>query len=91
MMTLEKFARDYWRAGALLALKASSARIYQFNLDKYVLPALGSFRLCDLNKAAIQPALLNFKGEGYSGSTIPSVRVTLAKVLRFGPQLSKGI
>lgn len=82
MMTLEKFARDYWRAGALLALKASSARIYQFNLDKYVLPALGSFRLCDLNKAAIQHALLNFKGEGYSGSTIHSIRVTLAKVLR---------
>lgn len=57
-------------------------RIYQYNLDKYVLPALGSFRFCDLNKTTIQHALLNFKCDGYSGSTIHSIRVTLAKVLQ---------
>lgn len=28
IMTLEKFAREHWQAGALLALKPSSARIY---------------------------------------------------------------
>lgn len=82
IMTLEKFAREHWQAGALLALKPSSARIYQFNFDKYVLPALGSFRLCDLNKTTIQQALLNFKRDGYSGSTIHGIRVTLAKVLQ---------
>jgi integrase len=82
IITLEKFAREHWQAGALLALKPSSVRIYQFNLDKYILPALGSFRLCDLNKRAIQHVLVNLKGAGYSGSTLHSVRVTLAKVLQ---------
>ena len=82
MMTLEKFAREHWEAGALLALKPSSARIYQFNLDKYVLPALGSLRMCDVNRAAIQQLLLTTKRKGYSSSTVHSIRVTLAKVLR---------
>jgi integrase len=82
MMTLEKFARGHWEAGALLALKPNSARIYQFNLDKYVLPALGSLRMCDVNRAAIQQLLLITKRKGYSSSTVHSIRVTLAKVLR---------
>ena len=82
MMTLEKFAREHWEAGALLALKPSSARIYQFNLDKYVLPVLGSLRMCDVNRAAIQQLLLTTKRKGYSSSTVHSIRVTLAKVLR---------
>src|SRR5437660_12348600 len=82
MMTLENFAREHWEAGALLALKPSSARIYQFNLDKYVLPALGSLRMCDVNRSAIQQLLLTTKRKGYSSSTIHSIRVTLAKVLR---------
>jgi len=82
MMTLEKFAREHWEASALLALKPSSARIYQFNLDKYVLPALGSLRMCDVNRAAIQQLLLSTKRKGYASSTLHSIRVTLAKVLQ---------
>jgi site-specific recombinase XerC len=82
MMTLEKFAREHWEAGALLALEPSSARIYQFNLDKYVLPPIGSLRMCDVNRAAIQQLLLTTKRKGYSSSTVHSTRVTLAKVLR---------
>jgi integrase len=66
----------------LLALKPSSARYYQYNLDKYVIPALGSLRLCDVNRAAIQQFLLATKRRGYSSSTVHGVRVTIAKVLR---------
>jgi integrase len=80
-MTFEKFARENWQAGMLLALKPSSARNYQFQLDKYILPALGSCRLCDLNRARIQAFLLDRKREGYSNSTIHGFRTTLAKVL----------
>lgn len=50
MMTLEKFAREHWQAGALLALKASSANYYNFQLDKHVIPNLGSHRLCDVTR-----------------------------------------
>jgi hypothetical protein len=53
MMTLEKFAREHWQAGALLALKPGSANYYNFQLDKHVLPALGAHRLCDLNRSAV--------------------------------------
>lgn len=82
MMTLEKFSTDHWEAGALLALKPSSSRIYKFNLNKYIIPALGPQRLCDVNRAVIQQLLVSMKSKGYSGSTLHSVRVTLAKVLQ---------
>ena len=82
MMTLENFAREHWEAGALLALKPSSARIYQYNLNKYVIPAVGSLRLCDVNRASIQQLLLSTKRKGYSSSTLHSIRITLSKVLQ---------
>src|SRR5713226_4257733 len=58
MMTLERFAREHWQAGALLALKPSSASYYNFQLDKHVLPVLGSYRLCDLSRPVVQQFLL---------------------------------
>jgi integrase len=81
MMTFEKFAKEHWQPGTLLALKPSSQRIYQFNLDKYVLPTLGSLRLCEVNRATIQHLLLALKHEGYASSTLHSIRVTIGKVL----------
>lgn len=80
-MTLAKFAREQWQAGVLLALKPSSARYYQYQLDKYILPALGSCRICDVSRARIQAFLLERKRAGYSNSTIHGIRTTLAKVL----------
>lgn len=82
IMTFEKFAREHWQPGAQLALKPGSARIYNFNLDKYVIPAIGSLRLCDVTRATIQHALLDLKGKGYSSSTLHGVRVTIAKILQ---------
>lgn len=82
MMTFERFSTDHWEAGALLALKPSSSRIYKFNLDKYIIPVLGSQRLCDVNRAIIQQLLVTMRSEGYAASTLHSVRVTIAKVLQ---------
>jgi len=82
MMTLEKFAREHWQAGALLALKPGSANYYNFQLDKHVLPALGAYRLCDLNRPIVQQFLLERKRKGYASSTIHGIRTTLAKVLQ---------
>lgn len=81
MMTFEKFAKEHWQPGSLLALKPSSVRIYEFNLDKYVLPTLGSLRLCEVNRATIQHLLLALKHKGYASSTLRSIRVSIAKVL----------
>jgi integrase len=82
VMTLEKFAREHWQAGALLALKPSSATYYNFQLEKHVFPTLGSYRLCDVSRPVIQQFLLDRKRKGYSGSTIHGIRTTLAKVLQ---------
>ena len=82
MMTFEKFAKEHWQPGTLLALKPRSVRIYQFNLDKYVLPTLGSLRLCEVNRATIQRLLVALKHKGYASSTLHSIRVTIAKVLQ---------
>ena len=82
VMSLDRFSTDHWETGALLALKPRSSRIYKFNLDKYILPILGSQRLCDLSQAAIQQLLMSMRRKGYSGSTLHSVHVTLAKVLQ---------
>ncbi len=80
-MTLAKFAREHWQAGMQLAVKPSSARYYQYQLDKYILPALGSCRICDVSRTRIQALLLELKRAGYSNSTIHGIRTTLAKVL----------
>ena len=70
IMTLEKFAREHWQAGALLALKPSSANYYNFQLERHGLPALGAFRLCDVTRDVIQQFLLERKFKGYSISTV---------------------
>jgi integrase len=82
MMTLEKFAREQWQPSALLALKPSSASYYNFQLDKHILPTLGSYRLCDVNRPMIQQFLLERKRKGYSSSTVHGIHTTLAKVLQ---------
>lgn len=86
-MTLEKFAREQWQPSALLALKPSSANYYNFQLDKHILPQLGSHRLCDVSRPVIQQFLLDRKWQGYAGSTVHGIRTTLAKVLQAAVEL----
>ena len=64
IMTFEKFAKEHWQAGALLALKPGSANYYNFQLDKHVIPALGAYRFCDLNRPIVQHSSLNANGRG---------------------------
>jgi len=80
-MTLAKFASEYWKAGVLLALKPSSARYYQYQLNKYIIPALGTCRICDVSRTRIQAFLLELKRAGYANATMHGIRTTLAKVL----------
>jgi hypothetical protein len=47
MITFERFSIEHWEAGALLAPKPSNSRFYKFNLDWYILPAIGAHRFCD--------------------------------------------
>ncbi len=81
-MSLDTFTRDHWKAGMLLALKPSSARYYQYQLDKYISPTLGSRRLCDVSRARIQAFLLEQRHDGYSTATIHGIRTILHKGAR---------
>ena len=66
-MTLDDFVRVEWRPNAELALRKSSVRYYDFQLEKHIFPALGSSSLCDLSRAQIEACLSNLRQKGYAG------------------------
>jgi integrase len=82
IMSFEKFAKEHWLPSALLALKPGSVKIYQFNLDKYAIPSLGSLRLCDVTASVIRQSLLTLRSKGYAASTLHAIRVIVSKVLQ---------
>lgn len=81
-MTLAEFVRVEWRPNAELILKRSSVRYYVFQLDRYVLPTLGSSSLCDLSRGQIESCLSNLRQKGHAAATLRGVRATLSTVLR---------
>jgi integrase len=81
-MTLADFVRVEWRPNAELALKKSSVRYYDFQLERYISPALGSNSLCDLSRAQIEACLSNLRQKGHTGPTLRGVRATFSTVLR---------
>src|SRR5262249_32564103 len=81
-MTISEFVRAEWKPNAALALKKSSMRIYSYQLEKHILPALGQLPVRDLNVAHIEACLSHLKRKGHATSTLRSVRATFATVLR---------
>lgn len=81
-MTLADFVRVVWRPNAELALKRSSVRYYDFQLERHISPALGSIGLCDLSRAQIEGCLSSLRQKGHAGSTLRGVRATLSTVLQ---------
>jgi hypothetical protein len=79
-MTLKRFVEVEWKPNATLRLRKSSMRIYGFNLDKHILPALGEAALRDISRAQIETCLLGLQRKGYAVSTLRSVRATFATV-----------
>jgi len=77
-----EFVSAEWKPNAALALKKSSMRIYGFNLEKHILPRLGSMPLRDVNRSGIESCLSNLKLKGHATSTVRSVRATSSTVLQ---------
>jgi hypothetical protein len=63
-MTLSEFVTAEWKPNTALAVKKSSMRIYGFQLDRHILPALGSMPLRDINRAQIEVCLSDMKRKG---------------------------
>jgi len=81
-MTFFEFVRAEWKPNAALALKKSSMRIYSYQLEKYILPAVGEMPVRALGIAQIEACLSKLKQKGHATSTLRSVRATFATVLR---------
>ncbi len=67
---------------AELALKRSSVRNYSFQLERHVLPVLGSVALCDLNRGQIEACLTSLKLKGLAVASLRGVRATVSTVLQ---------
>src|SRR5712692_7015366 len=83
-MTVDGFGGVEWKPNAARALKKSSMRIYCYQLDKHILPGLGSTSLRDVGRAQIEACLSRLKANGYATSTLRSVRATFGTVLQAG-------
>jgi|tagenome__1003787_1003787.scaffolds.fasta_scaffold20986559_7 integrase len=81
-MTLSEFVRTEWNPNAALTLKKSSMRIYGFQLERHIFPALGSMPLRVMNRAQIETCLSNMKQKGHATSTLRNIRATFSTVLQ---------
>ena len=81
-MTLSEFVRAEWKPNAALALKKSSMRIYGFQLERHIFPALGSMALRNIDRAQIEACLSNMKRKGHATTTLRNIRATFSTVLQ---------
>jgi Phage integrase, N-terminal SAM-like domain len=81
-MTLAEFVRAEWKPNAALALKKSSMRIYDFQLERHIFPALGSMALRNIDRAQIEVCLSNMKRKGHATATLRNIRATFSTVLQ---------
>lgn len=81
-MAFEDFVRVQWRPNAELALKRSTVKYYGFQLDRHIIPALGSSLLCNLSRAQIEALLSDLRRKGLAVPTIRGVRATFSTVLQ---------
>jgi integrase len=82
-MTLAEFIRAEWKPNAGLALNKSSVRIYSFQLERHIFPALGSMPLRGIDRAQIEICLSDMKRKGHATSTLRNIRATFSTVLRY--------
>jgi len=80
-MPFSKFVEAEWKPNAMLRLRKSSMRVYQFNLDQHILPVFGAIPVRDLSRAHIESCLSGMQRKGYAVSMLRSVRATFSTVL----------
>jgi integrase len=81
-MMLADFVREEWRPNAELALRKSTVRYYEFQLEKRIIPVLGSNCLGDLSRAQIEACLSALRQKGYAVAALRGARATLSTVLQ---------
>ncbi len=77
-----EFVREEWRPNAALAVKKSTMKFYDYQLEKYILPEFGSCSLNDVNRAQIESLLSKLRQKGHATGTLRGVRTTVSTVLQ---------
>lgn len=82
LMTVSDFVRLEWRPNAALALKKSTVRYYDHQLERHILPAFGSSPVSELNRTGIETVLSALRQKGHASGTLRGVRATFSTVLQ---------
>jgi integrase len=77
-----EFVREEWRPNAALAVKKSTMKFYNFQLEKHILPVFGSCSLSEVNRAQIESLLSKLRQKGHASGTLRGVRTTFSTVLQ---------
>jgi integrase len=77
-----EYVREEWRPNAALAVKKSTMRFYDFQLEKRILPVFGSCSLSEVNRSQIESLLSKLRQKGHASGTLRGVRTTISTVLQ---------
>lgn len=66
----------------MLAVKKSTMKFYNFQLEKHILPVFGSCSLREVNRAQIESLLSKLRQKGHASGTLRGVRTTFSTVLQ---------
>jgi integrase len=82
IMTLSDFVMKVWRPNAGLALKKSTVKYYDHQLERHILSMFASVALSELSRAGIELLLSNLRLKGHASGTLRGVRATFSTVLQ---------
>ena len=77
-----EFVSEEWSPNAKLAVKKSTMRYYNFQLERHILPEFGSCSLSDVNRAQVESLLSKLRQKGHANGTLRGVRTTISTVLQ---------
>jgi excisionase family DNA binding protein len=72
---------DRWRAAVVPTLRNTTAKLYQYGLDSYVVPAFGQREIKGITRFDVELFLADKAKAGYCRATIRGMRVPLSLVI----------
>ena len=73
LTTVEKYALGVYMPSKELSISENTRASYLMNLEKHILPAIGSVQLKDVTPAMITKLLLDLQRQGYSHASITKI------------------
>lgn len=81
-MQFRRFVEDIWKPSVLSLLKPGSRRYYGVQIEAHVLPAFGTKKLCEIDRAQVQCFVAEKRKHGYAGSSVHGMKTALGKILQ---------